>query len=134
MRPDADGRVAVAVVNRRLPGGLGVYLRYDAAQPADYVAWRMMREGLYAIGLEPATTPFGTTQELLDAGHRLMLAPGERRSYELEFGILAGPEAIAAFAAGLPGRPREQHTTPSSRPPSARSRPAWPGPARRGSA
>jgi hypothetical protein len=102
MRPDDDGRVAVAVVNHRLRGGLGVYLRYDAASLPTYVAWRMMREGLYAIGLEPATTPFGTTQELLAAGHQLMLAPGERRSYDLEFGILAGPEAIAAFAAGLP--------------------------------
>jgi hypothetical protein len=101
-RADPDGRVAVAVANRGLRDGLGVYLRYDARALPVYIAWRMMREGLYAIGLEPATTPFGTTQELLDAGYPLMLEPGETRSYDLEFGILAGPEAIAAFAAGLP--------------------------------
>jgi hypothetical protein len=105
MRPDADGRVAVALVNRRLRselGGMGVYLRYDARALPVYVAWRMMREGLYAIGFEPSTTPFGATADLIEQGYDLMLQPGERRSYALEFGILAGGEAIDAFAAALP--------------------------------
>jgi len=104
MRPDANGWVSVALVNRALRpelGGLGVYLRYDARALPVYVAWRMMREGLYAIGLEPATTPFGTTQDLIAQGYPLMMRPGESRSYELEFGILAGAEAIDGFAAGL---------------------------------
>lgn len=104
MRADSDGKVAVAVVNRRLRpelGGLGAYLRYDQRQLPVYVAWRMMREGLFAIGLEPATTPFGTTQELIEQSYPVMMSPGERRTYELEFGILAG-DAIAAFAASLP--------------------------------
>lgn len=94
MRPAADGTVAVAVVNRRLRpelGGLGVYLRYDAAALPVYVAWRMMREGLYAIGLEPSTHDFGEEP--------LRLRPGERRTYRLEFGVLAGGDAIDAFAA-----------------------------------
>jgi uncharacterized protein GlcG (DUF336 family) len=91
MRPSPDGWVSVALVNRRIrpeTGGLGVYLRYDARSLPVYVAWRMMREGLYAIGLEPSTTPFGSTSELIDQGYPLMLAPGERRTYGLEFGIL----------------------------------------------
>jgi hypothetical protein len=94
MRAAADGRLAVAVANRRLRGGLGVYLRYDARALPVYIAWRMMREGLYAIGLEPATTRFGEQPALLE--------PGERRAYELEFGVLDGAEAIDAFAASLP--------------------------------
>jgi hypothetical protein len=105
MRADSDGKVAVAIVNRQLRpelGGLGLYVRYDQTQLPVYVAWRMMREGLYAIGLEPATTPFGTTQELIEQGYPVMMAPGERRTYELEFGILAGGDAIDAFAASLP--------------------------------
>jgi hypothetical protein len=105
MRADADGKVAVAVVNRRLRpevGGLGVYLRYDQRQFPTYIAWRMMREGLYAIGLEPSTNPFGELQDLLAQGYKLMLEPGESRTYETEFGILNGAEAIDVFARGLP--------------------------------
>ena len=108
MRPGPDGRVAVAVVNRALRpglGGLGVWLRYDPRQLPVYVAWRMMREGLYAIGLEPSTTPFGTTEELLAQGHRVLLAPGERREYDLEFGILAGSAEIDAFISAYPASP-----------------------------
>ncbi len=62
----------------------------------------MMREGLYAIGFEPSTTPFGSTQDLIAQGYPLVMRPGERRGYALEFGILAGAEAIDAFVAGLP--------------------------------
>jgi hypothetical protein len=105
MRPGADGKVAVAVVNRRLRpevGGLGVYLRYDPQQFPVYIAWRMMREGLYAIGLEPSTNPFGELAELLARGYPLMLEPGESRTYKTEFGILDGGDAIDMFAATLP--------------------------------
>ena len=105
MHANADGKVAVAIVNRRLRpefGGLGVYLRYDQRQFPTYIAWRMMREGLYAIGLEPSTNPFGELDDLLAQGYKLMLAPGESRTYETEFGILNGADAIEAFARGLP--------------------------------
>jgi hypothetical protein len=105
MRTDAEGWAAVALVNRHLRpevGGMGVYLRYDARALPAYVAWRMMREGLYAIGFEPSTTPFGATRELLSQGYRLMMAPGEVREYRLEFGILDGSDEIDAFVAGLP--------------------------------
>jgi Domain of unknown function (DUF4432) len=105
MRAGADGQVGVAIVNRRLLpelGGVGVYLRYDQRQLPDYIAWRMMREGLYAIGLEPATNPFGAVPELIAQGYPIMLGPGETRRYELEFGMLVGRPAIEAFAATLP--------------------------------
>ena len=105
MRPDERDRVAVAFVNRRLRpelGGLGVYLRYTHETLPTYIAWRMMREGLYAMGMEPATNPFGNPTELSRQGFDLQLEPGERRRYELEFGILAGSAAIDAFSAGLP--------------------------------
>jgi Domain of unknown function (DUF4432) len=91
-------RGAVALVNRRLRGGLGVYLRWNREQLPAYLAWRMMREGLYAIGLEPATNPFGDPRELAEQGYPIVLAPGENRTYELEFGILAGADEIDAFA------------------------------------
>jgi Domain of unknown function (DUF4432) len=102
LRADPDGKAAVALVNRTLRGGLGFYLRYDARALPTYLAWRMMREGLYAIGLEPATNPFGNPAELIEQGYPLLLAPGETRTYELEFGILSGAAEIDAFAGALP--------------------------------
>ena len=102
LRTDASGQSAVALVNRRLRGGLGFYLRYDARALPAYLAWRMMREGLYAVGLEPATNTFGNPSELADQGYRVTLAPGESRTYELEFGMLVGPAEIDSFVESLP--------------------------------
>lgn len=98
---DAAGKVGVALVNRSLRGGLGFYVRYAREQLPTYLAWRMMREGLYAIGLEPATNPFGNPRELIEQGYPIMLAPGEERRYELEFGVLVGEAEIDAFAASV---------------------------------
>jgi hypothetical protein len=102
IRAGADGRAAVALVNRSLRGGLGFFLRYDAQRLPAYLAWRMMREGLYAVGLEPATNPFGDPAELAEQGYPIMLPPGETRRYELEFGVLVGADEIDAFAESLP--------------------------------
>jgi hypothetical protein len=105
MRPASDGRVGVAVVNRGfrgLDGGLGVFLRYDPTTLPVYLEWRMMGEGLYAVGMEPATNGFKTIPELIEAGYPVMLQPSEERVYQLEFGVLAGGKAIDDFAVSLP--------------------------------
>jgi hypothetical protein len=61
----------------------------------------MLGEGLYAVGMEPATNGFKTVPELVEDGTPVLLGPGESRTYDLEFGVLAGGEAIDAFAASL---------------------------------
>jgi hypothetical protein len=105
VKPDRYGFVGVAIVNRRLRpelGGLGVYLRYDAATLPVYIAWRMMREGLYALGMEPSTNPFGNAKDLAEQGFPVVMQPGDVRRYELEYGILAGRDAIDRFESSLP--------------------------------
>jgi hypothetical protein len=105
MATAADGWVSAAVVNRGfkgIDGGLGVSLRYDPTTLPVYLEWRMMGEGLYAVGMEPSTNPFGTVPEMIEAGYPLMMEPGEERVYQLEFGVLAGGAEIDAFAASLP--------------------------------
>ncbi len=105
MATGADGRVGAAVVNRRfkgLDGGIGVYLRYDPKTLPVYLEWRMMGEGLYAVGMEPSTNGFQTIPELIEAGYPIMVEPGEERSYELEFGVLAGGDELDGFARSLP--------------------------------
>jgi hypothetical protein len=62
----------------------------------------MMGEGLYAVGMEPATNGFKTIPELIEAGYPVMLQPSEERVYQLEFGVLAGGKAIDDFAVSLP--------------------------------
>lgn len=96
---DAAGTVGLALVNRALlDGGLGIYLRYSQAQLPVMIVWRMMAEGLYVYGIEPASSPFGSVSELSEQGWPVMLDPGETRTYELEFGVLSGAQAIDDFA------------------------------------
>ena len=67
-----------------------------------YIAWRMMREGLYALGMEPSTNPFGNPKDLVEQGFPLVMQPGDERRYELEYGILVGRDAIDQFESALP--------------------------------
>ena len=111
VQPDEAGFINVAIVNRSLRqdlGGLGVYLRYNASTLPTYIAWRMMREGLYALGMEPATNPFGNAEELVALGFPLVMEPGEQRCYELEYGVLVGREAIEEFRSRLAGPDEER--------------------------
>jgi hypothetical protein len=87
---------------RGIEGGLGVALRYDPSTLPVYLEWRMMGEGLYAVGMEPSTNGFQTIPELIEAGYPIMIEPGEERTYQLEFFVLAGGAEIDAFAAALP--------------------------------
>ncbi len=101
---DEHGIARVALVNRRyapIPGGIGVYMAYDGRALPAYTHMRMMGEGLYTVGMEPATNPTGSIPELLAKGYPVMLEPGETREYNLEFGVLAGRAEIEAFEATL---------------------------------
>jgi hypothetical protein len=93
----ADDRVPVAIVNPRLGrDGQGLYVIYRRSQFPHYIEWRMMAEGLYAVGIEPCTNSYGR-DDVRAAGELIVLQPGEQRSYDIEVGILDGAAAIAAF-------------------------------------
>ena len=98
LRAGEDGRVPVAIVNPRLGqrGGQALYVIYDQRQLPNFIEWRMMGEGQYAVGIEPCTNGFGR-QAVREAGQLIVLQPGERRVYELEVGVLDGAEEIEAF-------------------------------------
>ena len=57
----------------------------------------MMGEGAYAVALEPGTNRAVPRSELREAGQLIELAPGERRTYDLELGVLSGDAAIDGF-------------------------------------
>lgn len=97
MLGDDDGRVPVAIVNPGLgSGGQALYVVYNRHQFPNYIEWRMMGEGQYAVGVEPCTNGFGR-DEVRRAGQLLVLQPGERRAYDLEVGVLDGADEIDAF-------------------------------------
>ena len=53
-------------------------------------------EGQYAVGIEPCTNDFGREQAR-SAGQVIVLSPGEKRSYDLEVGVLESDEQIQNF-------------------------------------
>jgi len=97
VEPHDDGYATVGIVNKDLPesGGLGVFVRYRAAELPHLVQWKMNSQGVYVCGIEPANSPLANRAELRRAGHLVELAPGESRTYEVEIGVLAGAEDIA---------------------------------------
>ncbi len=90
LQPDSQGQVEVRLVKPALiqQASLGVYLRFAKAEYPVFVEWKMMGEGLYVIGLEPANCHVeGRTKER-QRGTLVMLEPGEIRTYRLEIGFL----------------------------------------------
>jgi hypothetical protein len=100
----ADGRSAVALVNRGLREGtgLGISIHFDPKQLPALIQWRMLGEGTYVMGIEPANCP--TIEGRVEAernGTLPFLEPGESRQYELEFRILDGRDQIDAVVAQI---------------------------------
>ena len=93
----ADGRAAVALVNRSLRDGqgLGVSIHFDPQELPALFQWRMLGEGTYVMGMEPANCP--TIEGREEAGRRGTLPfiePGESRRYRLEFRVLSSRQDI----------------------------------------
>ena len=92
-----DGTTCVALVNRELRGGqgLGLYMKFDTGVLPWLVQWKMPGAGTYVTGIEPATSQgYGRAAER-QAGRVVNLAPGQARTYELEFGVLTSQAEIA---------------------------------------
>jgi hypothetical protein len=91
------------VVNRGLeprggPAGLGLFLRFRIDTLPFLNEWKMLAEGDYVAGVEPANTKCLNRAVLRREGRLPMLQPGEAREMEVELGVLEGPEEIEAFA------------------------------------
>ncbi len=93
MGAEADGSVPVGIVNR---DNFGVYVVYKRQQMPQYLEWRMMGEGQYAVGIEPCTNTFGR-EIARRLGQLIVLQPGEKREYDLEVGVIDGTAAVSAF-------------------------------------
>lgn len=83
LTPDADGRVRARVVNDRL--GLAFELDYDPAAFPAFFEWLNLRQGSYAVGLEPSTHHVAGDTAARDDGSMIWLSHGEERRYRTVF-------------------------------------------------
>ncbi len=99
MRADSEGIVTTAIVNPELDGGFGVYCTYRKQQLPYFTEWKMMGEGTYVVGMEPGNALVMGRAVERESGRLQFLEPGEKRSYELEIGVLDGAGQVAALEA-----------------------------------
>jgi hypothetical protein len=86
LEPDPDGMVVVRLVNPdfNYGGGLQVSISYRRSEYPVLVEWKMMDEGLYVVGLEPANCHVGGRCAEREMGTLQILEPREVRHYQLE--------------------------------------------------
>jgi hypothetical protein len=101
MVADSAGYALAAMVNPRLEGGLGLYLRFRTNSLPYLNEWKMLDEGDYVVGIEPVNTKIVGRGTLKKEKRLPWIEPGERRDMEVEIGVLQGKREIEEFAAGI---------------------------------
>lgn len=96
---DKSGVVDVAVVNEAMNDGkgFGIYVRYPKKELPRFIEWKMMGQGEYVVGIEPANCGVEGRAKERERGTLQMLKPGETREYHLELGVLTSNEEISNF-------------------------------------
>lgn len=108
MAADGDGYVTVMLANRGFDGaagyggrGLGAYVRYRQDTLPRFTQWKMVGQGEYVTGLEPANCLVEGRDKDRERGILQFLEPGESRENLLEIGVLDGVAEIDALAAAI---------------------------------
>jgi len=79
--------------------GLAAVVRFDGRELPLMCEWKCMREGDYALGLEPTTSGVMGRPAARKDGLLVTLKPGERRVLKLAFEFLDDPKAIRKYVA-----------------------------------
>lgn len=90
LQPDENGQVEVRLVNPAFDNGrgMGVYWRYALADYPILVEWKMMGEGQYVVGVEPANCHVEGRCAEREKGSLQILQPLEKRHYRIEVGLV----------------------------------------------
>ncbi|MBS7611375.1 aldose 1-epimerase family protein [Candidatus Bathyarchaeota archaeon] len=97
MAVDDDGYVYAAIVNEKLMDGLGVYVKYRKRELNRFIEWKMMGEGTYVVGLEPANCLVLGRDRERKWSTLQFIQPGEERKFTVEFNVLTGLEEVGKF-------------------------------------
>lgn len=95
-----DGWASAALVNRGFNGeqGIGLCVRYRPDELPYFWQWRMVGQGTYVMGLEPANCHVMGREEERRQGRLPMLAAGETRTHHLEISVLTSADEIENVA------------------------------------
>jgi hypothetical protein len=88
-----DGWAEARLENPSLAGGTFLMVRFRPDELPEFAQWTMTGEGMYVLGLEPATCRPNGFQAEADAGRVVYLTPGARRRFRLEIAVGAMQEA-----------------------------------------
>ena len=94
--------VRVGVVNEREPAsaGIGVVVEYDRRQLPRLWQWRMLNQGLYLTGIEPANCGIRGRVAELDEGPIDLLRPGDRRTFGIVIRAAIGSDMARLVGGG----------------------------------
>jgi len=95
LQSDGKGFSAALLFNQRL--ALAFFVRFRQKELTRFTEWKMMGEGTYVVGLEPANCLTRGRSEERKNGTLEFLKPGEEREFYLQFGILECPDSINHF-------------------------------------
>jgi len=93
MLADAEGYAHSAIVNEKLLDGIAVYVKYQRSELPRFIEWKMMGEGTYVVGMEPANGLVVGRDKERKWGTLQYLKPQETREFHIEIGVLVGEEA-----------------------------------------
>jgi hypothetical protein len=100
LRPDHEGRVHIMLAGMPdyAEGPIAVYLSFTHDTLPWFTNWKSMIAGDYVTGIEPSNAWVEGRAAEREAGRLRFLEPWETVEYEVQFGVLAGLQAINEFA------------------------------------
>ena len=83
---DDIGRTKIGIFNPKL--NTGFHISYSADTLTELIQWKMMNQGEYVMGLEPANTRMMGREKEKAAGRLKMLEQGQKVIYDFEIDIM----------------------------------------------
>jgi hypothetical protein len=92
---DDKGYARAALINRAM--NLGAYIRFRKAELPHLIEWKMMGQGAYVVGLEPANCSVSGRSYDREHGVLQFLESGQSVSTALEIGVLPDAASIETY-------------------------------------
>lgn len=92
---DSNGFASAVLANRTL--GLGLFTRYRQMELSRFTQWKMVGEGEYVLGFEPANCLVEGRAKERERGTLQFIEAGESREFLVHIGVLDGNPSIDQF-------------------------------------
>jgi hypothetical protein len=92
---DNNGFASAMLANRKL--GVGAFVQYRKKELPRFIQWKMVAEGEYVLGFEPANCLVEGRAKEREQGTLQFLEPGESREFLVRIGVLDGSATIDQF-------------------------------------